>query len=144
MSCTPDSALLFWEQPRGSSPFPAGFGTHSQDEEHRPHKGPDDVGLHVQPAVVGCHVLVKGTGKGHPHDEDWKPCRKTHRLKPGRSRDAPCRALCTRQLLQNPPEQTGFSVSLQNPTSNINPLQLKSVLAQHSQIYKLSASFSEV
>lgn len=144
MSCTPDSALLFQDQTRRNPTLPAGFGTYSQDEEHRPHKGPDDVGLHVQPATVGCHILVKGSRKGHPHDKDWKPCRKTHRLNPRKSRDAPCRALCTTRFLQNPPDQAHSSTSLQNPTSNINSLQLKSVLAQHSQIYKLPASFSEV
>lgn len=144
MSCTPDSALLFQQQTLRTPTFPAGFGTYSQDAEHRPHEGPDDIGLHAQPAMVVCHIVVKGSCKGHPHDKDWKPCRKTHRLNFGKSRNASCRALSTRQLLQNPPDQTDFSMTLQNPTSNINSLQLKSVLAQHSQIYKLSASSSEV
>lgn len=78
----PDAATLSQNQTRRNHTFLAGFGTYCQDEENRPNKGPDDVGLNVQPAMVVCHILVKGSCKGHAHDNDWKACRKKAQINP--------------------------------------------------------------
>lgn len=146
-AATADPAMLSQKQTRGNHTLQEGFGTYCQDEENRPDKGPDDIGLNVQPAAAVCHVLVKGSRKGHSHDNGWKACN-THtkgNQNPGKAGMTQADRLCSRQLLQTPCDQTRCSMrqlSLLNPMCNINLLQPKSVPALQDQIYVLSASCS--
>lgn len=49
--------------------------TYCQDKYHRSHKGPDGIGLHIEPAMIVCFVFVHGYHQGYSNNQNrhtWK------------------------------------------------------------------------
>lgn len=49
--------------------------TYCQDKYHRSHKGPDCIGLHIEPAMIVCFVFVHGYHQGYSNNQNrhtWK------------------------------------------------------------------------
>lgn len=73
-----------WKPPQAPTHMHAGSRlNYRQDEYHRSHKGPDGVGLHIEPAVVVGLVLVHRHGQSYTNDQNrksWKIMRANEQL----------------------------------------------------------------